>query len=399
MRRPTRQLALWTCTALISALLVELTLRLAAAASPAVYSAVYHHRVADDQLGWRFDSGFPDIDARGFRNERVPDRADIAVLGDSQSYGYGLPPEFSWPRQLTERAGRSTYTLAGSGYGPCHSLLLWDEALERRPGVVIEALYSGNDLYDAYHLVYDGAQLPHLQTADPDLRHELQRLERSDPLADRARHVSRLGRPVWPLRDLLRDHSRIYGLIRSFERRRGALTRSPGSTRDWTSVRQRAMGQPAYFDTYDDGLARTVLTCGKRHLAMNLGDPRLREGQRLAMAAIESLQRRAREADIEFAVLLIPTKEHVFASRIRARGAPDCEVLKELLDHEAQLWAAVQHELDELHIAWVDALPALRRALDHGDNPYHITADGHPNALGCAAIAEEVADFLTRTGI
>ena len=50
---------------------------------PAVYSAVHHHRVFDDRLGWRFDSGFPDIDRRGFRNERVPASADIVVLGDS----------------------------------------------------------------------------------------------------------------------------------------------------------------------------------------------------------------------------------------------------------------------------------------------------------------------------
>lgn len=399
MRRHGKHLALWGFTFLFTFLLSELVLRVAALASPAVYGALYHHRVPDTRLGWRFDPSFPDIDARGFRNDQILDRADIVVLGDSQSYGYGVPMAASWPRQLAARTGRSTYTMAGSGYGPGHSLLLWDEAVELNPGLVIEALYSGNDLYDAYDLVYGRGQLPHLQTADPRLRTHLSELERDDPLSERAQLVTRMGRPTWPLRDLLRDHSRMYGIIRCVDRSSDALSRSLGAPLEWEEVRQRALERPAYCDVYDDGRVRTVFTPRKRHLALDLADPRLREGRRLALAAIEEMQRRARDAGIGFAVVLVPTKEYVFAPRVRALGASDSPVLAKLLEREAELWDDVRAHLSARGIPWVDGLPALRRRLDRGDCPYRITADGHPNAVGYGAIAERVADFLSRRGI
>jgi lysophospholipase L1-like esterase len=46
----------------------------------------------------------------------------------------------------------------------------------------------------------------------------------------------------------------------------------------------------------------------------------------------------------------------------------------------------------------VDALPALRACLSRGESPYAISADGHPNAVGHRAIAEELARELRRRG-
>lgn len=394
VRRHGRQLALWGITLLASVVLTEGALRVTALASPTVYSALYHHRVPDARLGWRFDSNFPDIDSRGFRNERVPDSAEIVVLGDSQSYGYGVALGDSWPCQLGRRLGRAVYTMAGSGYGPGHSLLLWEDAVALGPDLVIAAFYSGNDLYDAYDLVYSQGKLPHLQTADANVLAQMSCLEAQGPLATAAERVTRMGETAWPLRDFLRDHSRIFGMVRSFGHRSQALATSLGTPLDWEGVRRRALAHADYCDPFDDGQVRTVFTCRKRHLALNLADPRLREGRRLSLVVIDEMQRRAREAGFEFAVLLIPTKEYVFVPRVRAQGPLGCAVLDELVAREAALWYQMRAHLTAQGILWIDALPALRHCLELGDSPYRITSDGHPNAVGCAAIAGEVTRRL-----
>jgi len=105
--------------------------------------------IPDPSLVYRPNPEYPEHDGRGFRNPAVPDRAELVALGDSMTYGVGVAPEESWPRQLATLAGRTMYNISYGGYGPVHSLLLWDEALSFQPHVVIEAVYVGNDLFDA----------------------------------------------------------------------------------------------------------------------------------------------------------------------------------------------------------------------------------------------------------
>lgn len=379
-------------TALVALCLLcgELALRAAGKLWPPASLFVAHHRVHDEQLGWRLNSDYPDIDAWGFRNESVPARADIVILGDSQTYGYGVAPEASWPRQLSALTGRTTYNIACSGYSPAHGLALWDDAISLQPRVVVAAVYAGNDLYDTFDLVYKHDQLHHLRSDDVDRQTRIADLEAATPLAEQARHVTRLGRPAWPLRNALRDHSALFHFLRQLGGGSAALG---GRAQDaWHAAQKRANAYPQYLHAFDGGSgARTTMTVAKRLLPLDTRDERISEGLHLTLGALTDLANRSRDAGVRFMVLWIPTKELVFAPKLAATDVPD---LPQLIEAETLLQGRVRALAMELDVDFVDALPVLRQSLEQGQQPYPETADGHPTSVGYRCIAAAVAARL-----
>lgn len=184
--------------------------------------------VPDSRLGYRPNSAYPGHDRKGFRNSEVPAKAYIVALGDSQTYGAGVQPEEAWPRQLELMTGKTVYSMAYGGYGPTHSLVLWDEAVAFSPKIVIEAFYAGNDLFDSFNHIYNQGQLPELKSSDPQLQARVREAEQSEPIAKRVARMFQMGTsPVaidaestvvtldgFSLLRLLSQHSKIYGLLR-----------------------------------------------------------------------------------------------------------------------------------------------------------------------------------------
>jgi hypothetical protein len=84
--------------------------------------------------------------------------------------------------------------MAFGGYGPPHSLVLWDEAVALSPEIVVEAFYLGNDLFDAFDPVYDKGQLPELKSADPAVQDRIRAAERSGSLAERVNELLYMGK-------------------------------------------------------------------------------------------------------------------------------------------------------------------------------------------------------------
>ena len=74
--------------------------------------------VRDPVLGRRLAPGAAGHDRWGFRNREVPPRGDVVTIGDSQTYGVGVPRLHSWPAQLAEITGRHVYNAALPGYSP-----------------------------------------------------------------------------------------------------------------------------------------------------------------------------------------------------------------------------------------------------------------------------------------
>jgi hypothetical protein len=158
-----RKRLLFYCLTLIVALaLIEAMLAVLAWISPKVNQllAPPWTIISDERLGRRPSPGAPGHDARGWRNPSAYKEADVVALGDSQTYGVGVDAMDTWPRRLEAMISHPVYEMAYGGYGPVHSLLLWNEATDLKPRVVIEAFYSGNDLYDAFNIVYNRGQLP-----------------------------------------------------------------------------------------------------------------------------------------------------------------------------------------------------------------------------------------------
>ncbi|MDA0336911.1 MAG: GDSL-type esterase/lipase family protein [bacterium] len=368
----------------------ELALRAAGALWAPASVLVSHHRIHDEDLGWRLNPDYPDIDAWGFRNQSVPTQVDIVVLGDSQSYGYGVAPELSWPRQLTALSGWSTYTIACSGYSPVHGLAIWDDVVSLQPRIIIAAVYAGNDLYDSFDLVYGHGQLPRLRTKNDQRQAQIAVREASGRLGEQARMVTRMGRQPWPLRDFLRDHSALFHFIHHVTNGSAALA---GRLQDsWQSARAYALLHPDYLYPHDGGAgSRTTLTIAKRLLPLDTSDPRIEEGLHVTLGALREMAQRATTAGARLVIVWLPTKELVFAPGLDTPAVPQ---LNQLIAAETHVQQQVRDTAADLGVTRIDALPALRHSLSLGEGPYPESADGHPTAVGYAQIARVVAAAL-----
>jgi len=79
-----KKTALFTLSIIISLVLLELGLRFVL---PLVIDLSYTNKVYDEKLGHRVNKSLSGIDENGFRNSKILEQADIAVLGDSHTYG------------------------------------------------------------------------------------------------------------------------------------------------------------------------------------------------------------------------------------------------------------------------------------------------------------------------
>ena len=145
--------------------------------------------IPDTALGHRGNpSYFLEHDRRGYRNERAVAKADIAVLGDSQTYGDGASRANAWPQQLAALTGYSVYNMGMGGWGPVQYRTVLDDALALEPRVILVGLYFGNDLYDAYHMAYHSPSGADLR--DPTVTVALRALDREAPLEPTIRTLS-----------------------------------------------------------------------------------------------------------------------------------------------------------------------------------------------------------------
>jgi hypothetical protein len=122
--------------------------------------------VKDERLGLRIPPNTLGHDARGFRNDAVPDRADVVALGDSQTWGVNVSRAEAWPAQLGRLTNRRVYSMSLGGFGPVQYWALADDALTLSPKTVVVGLYFGNDLYDAYSMAYRGGPYATLRRPD-----------------------------------------------------------------------------------------------------------------------------------------------------------------------------------------------------------------------------------------
>ncbi len=114
-------------------------------------------------LGARPDRDYPyDLryDARGYRNERAFERADVAVVGDSFVEAALLPVGELFTTQLEKRLDVTVANLGVGGYGPQQELIvLRRHALPLEPRLVYWLFFEGNDLADAARFEQDRREM------------------------------------------------------------------------------------------------------------------------------------------------------------------------------------------------------------------------------------------------
>ena len=388
-------------TVAFSLIAVDLVLHLAAAMSPRINElvSIVSAKIPDKRLGHRPNPIYPGHDENGFRNPRVPSAAHVVALGDSQTYGSGVTSVQAWPRVLETLTGRSVYNMGLGGYGPVHSLLLWDEAITLKPDVIIEGIYSGNDLYDSFSMIYKRGNFPELKTDDKNLLDAISQAEEFEPLNERVAKIYRRGRTrsksYTSLKSWLSENSKVYGLLRRTQYELSRIRKSnepPSSVEDeWQKAKSFAARYSEYAQLFSGKSSRTVFTSDYRLTALNLDDPRIREGQRVSLEAIRQMHQLAIRDGIRFIVLLIPTKELVFSEHAKGIDTPSYHTL---VRYEQQFWNEAKSFLEANSIEYLDALQPLQAELEAGAQPYQVSYDGHPNEHGQSVIAGAVYSYL-----
>jgi hypothetical protein len=381
----------------LSLLLAEGALHLVASRVPRVDmllapSWARTQSLPDSALVWRGDPRWFDHDTRGFRNSRAVDSANVVTLGDSHTYGLGVAREENWPSLVGKE--RPAYNMGFGGWGPGQAYLELKPALALHPSLVIFGLYFGNDFIDAYEVVSKREELRRfLPTALVDTTAAL---ERSGPIADRAERLFSLGgnpaqqRPtgsVWSLRRYFSEHSMLYGLVRAVRNALGHGDAPPALlSRDLDQALARVSeDQRRSIMVYRGSEWKALLTPAYRNLVLDDRDPRIRAGVEATEAILAAMDTLCRAQGSRFVVVLLPTKESVFAPRIP--GADRTASLDSLVRNEAKVRSEIDTSLAHLHIEYLDVLPALQASTQQ---PYFPDADGHPNQAGHRAIARAV---------
>jgi lysophospholipase L1-like esterase len=334
----------------------------------------------DEIQGYKIAAGSAGHDEWGFRNPRVPKKADIVTIGDSQTYGDGANHKGSWPAILGRMTGKTVYNMSLGGYGPTqYSYLLQNYALQLNPEQVIIGFYCGNDFMNAFDMVYGYDYWK-------ELRDSLFTVDSS--LHDKAQEIIAANRPVQfaGLRGWLRSHSVLYRFLSI-----PIQTMRLGSKKGW---------QPdPRFTLLDDqeNHMRTGFKPVFRHQQSDVNDKRIQEGARLSFILLDRMNRACRARGIKFSLVLIPTKERVFARFIEHNASlKNSSVIDQVIASDRILRERVMQYCQERGIPFADPLQAMVQAAG-GEPIYHNDLNDHPSAVGYAMIAEAVNKELLKT--
>ncbi len=292
-----------------------------------------NNTVPDHELGLLVRPHAWGHDAEGFRNADVPDRVDIVAIGDSQTWGLNAPRKESWPHVLGELMTMRVYNMGMIRFGPMEYSVLTNRALAQlSPKIIVIGLYFGNDLYNAYASIYT-----------------------RDVFADRRRPDAD---PDW-------------------------LTDTIGPA----AIKIVSEPDAAYSGNGVD----TRFTAAYRSMVVDLSQPRIAEGLRSTSEILLDIQQQVHNSGARLVVLLIPTKELVYADLMA--GQSNAAYARQIrLEEDAR--SRIVDLLDANGIEYVDSLPALREAVQSGIAIYPRDTDGHPMPEGYRVIANTVASYL-----
>jgi lysophospholipase L1-like esterase len=346
----------------------------------------------DPQLGRRLAPYAMGHDANGFRNDDVPQHADIVVLGDSQTWGVNVQRPDAWPQQLGRISQQRVYNMGLGGFGPVQYWVLTERALKLSPKVIVVGLYLGNDLFDAYDMAYTNSLYVQLRASnapvellnnDIKARAEVLWSEAKD-FHNRFGRLSPRGWTYW-----LREHLAIGRLLN----RTGWW---PGSTDvDYEIDKAWAWAYPEHGSVYEGGQIRTVFTTAYRLVGLDVTDPHIAEGLRITEDLLVRIDALANARGCKVLVLLIPTKESVYAAGLKGQlGLND--TYAKLMAMETQARQELEAACAKHNISCVDALPSLSGALERREQVYPFSTDSHPNAHGYSVLASRVYDELSK---
>jgi hypothetical protein len=333
----------------------------------------------DKILGRATSPGTAGFDKWGFRNQKVPPTADIVAIGDSHTYGNAARMDDAWPQVLGRLTHESVYNLALGGYGPNqYYYLLKTKALELKPRVIICGFYMGDDFENAFSITYGldyWAYLRELPVEKADF--DIWEVPSND-----AWHT-------WnkPLRLWLSRHSVIYQLVvhGPLLGRLNGETQIKHASQIYGSAVSLIIPEKHICEAFHPkGILRWL----------DQDQETVREGMRITFKLFKEMDETCRENNIQFIVLVIPTKEMVFSPYLEHNPKlPLSDVLDKLIANERLAREKVFKFFSDSSIRHVDPLPALQGSVEH-EIYAHTAADVHPNKNGYRIMAEAIAQSL-----
>jgi lysophospholipase L1-like esterase len=329
------------------------------------------NRIGHEWLAYVMNPDLGEIDEAGFRNKTLTS-VDIAVIGDSHTYGFNVTSEYSWPQLLGERLGKNVYNYGVGGYGLLHYIYLMDEAVELNPEEIILGLYFANDFFNVCQLA---SLIPRW--------------------AKRAEGVG-LDVSVCPVQKTkkkekedkfrLKDKSAIASMLSELNANRKAWMKiyfpDAGSDVDIHDNRVKSLISMERIKAHND--------------YMDLARPEIKMAFEMLNIFLESASQKVRNENIRFTVLLIPSRERVFYDYLTENNHNLPEVYRSLVRKEDKLRQATMLLLEENKIRYGDVLPGLQQALLENSNLYPVKDDGHPLKKGYSIYAD-VAEKLIRS--
>ena len=315
---------------------------------PAFYEGVFRRQdyqsqrfiLSDPYTGVRARPLYPELpgvgpnDILGFRNRRVPNVADVVCIGDSQTYGNNAHLEENWPSQLRLALGQPrpvVYNASVGGWGGVQYLDAFSNLTLLQPRVVVVAFYSGNDPLDSFSMAYGVDRWAAL---------------RVDP----------------------------------------TLTAADAPAVDYP---------PAAGDAWEVEFAggpSTTFTPGLR-LKSNQNHPAVSAGYAIMAEVGRQISVQAAELGVHVVYAIIPTKELVYAPRVKAEGIEAPAAYESLVRLEQEHIGELARQLASLPAsAYVDVVKPLQAAASAThERLYPGDTNGHPFRAGYEVIGETIA--------
>jgi lysophospholipase L1-like esterase len=343
--------------------------------------------IKDPVLGLKLAPYTQGHDANGFRNDIVPNNVDMVALGDSQTWGVNVERKDAWPQQLARISGRSVYNMGLGGFGPVQYRELTAEALRLTPKVIVVAVYLGNDIYDSYRMAYQYEAHRGLRSNSAgDLSVDTVGLRANAYWDEEKQFHAKFGRGSFSgLSFWLREHLALGRLL-------NRIGLWPGDI-DYEIDKRWAIEYPNHGAVCEESGRETVFTTAYRLAGLDLNEPRNAEGLRITNEVLVQLQHEVDAKQVKLVVLLLPTKETVYATAKGGKNSLD-PTYQQLVEMESRVRLQLTSTCQAEHIQCVDALPYLSGALDRGERLYPTTTESHPNARGYLVIASAVNESL-----
>lgn len=285
-------------------------------------------------------TGIGPHDLLGFRNRSIPDVADVITIGDSQTYGNNALLAENWPSYLEKTLGEKqavVYSMATGGWGAVQYLNMFTRATFFRPRVIVVAFYTGNDPDESVTLAYSVEHWAPLRP-DPNL-----------DLSDRPRF------PGFP-----------------------------------------APPEEQWQAHFKDGLTITF-TPSLRLVSNDSSHATVRAGYKIMEKVAQLMAKSASDVNVHLVLTIIPSKELVYAERVRREGINASAEYTKLVELERKNIDQLAQAIRLLpNVDYVDLVEALQKTASSNSNVqlYPSGPNGHPLKAGYRIIASTLAPTI-----